>query len=214
MAMELTEERVEFPDIEPRWQNDRDSILFLALVDKQPVRCVITMEALNELYKSGFKSEECIKAFHENWNEIKLRVNEKIVRRDFNYRGEVVIKSDDPNFSVPPKPIVLFFDTSSEIRNNPNLDKLIKKANHILFFLVVNSSTKVHVYWEFAGKEKNVVQLSMSDETKDIKLLEWFVIERLMNEEFMRVKLEQMWGDFLERLSHQQLQEIMGKKDT
>ena len=56
-----------------------------------------------------------------------------------------------------------------------------------------------------------VLQLALSDKVNHVTTYDWFNVSDLADEDSLPGRLEQLWGDFLQSLSHKQLEAISSK---
>lgn len=194
---------ISFPDIEPSWMFDRNSVLFLALVDGEPVRCMVSMEALHSWFGSGFTQDENLKAFRENRDAIIARARQKIEAGDINPGDEVLLRQDDG-----PQPKSTFSQT---IRENAAVSSLVDEATGVLAQVIARTASDIRAGWQLVDTAKTpIVQLTLEDKHNQVAATDWFSIKELQNKTILRRRLDRLWGDLLQASSHKQLEAITG----
>jgi hypothetical protein len=191
-----------FPRVDPYYLFDRDAVAFPALVDGEPIRCVVTCEALTELSKTvSFTEELALVAFREHREEIQSQAR-RLIEAGFvdDARGEVLIRSKGSQAA----PDNLSITIPEGISNNLELARLVGDANGVLGELVKSSRITLKAQWE----ETDMLQLTLTDLETKASARDWYTPDRLRSRDLVKQSLDRLWGDVLRSKSRKHLEKI------
>lgn len=205
-------EKIYFPGTKPQWIFERDCLVFLAIVDDKPVRCIISMEALFQDYgaKSG-SEKDCIQAFNEHRAAIENEAAARINARAMTPEREVIIRA---SFEKSKANRLLHFLRSPEIAARPDLSKLLHDVTfrYVGRFAPVGCETRVH--WEIAGQpEQNLFQIRLEDAEAESSTVDWFSRQQLEDPDYLRRRFDFLWAEYLSARSKRQLEKISSDKE-
>jgi len=206
---------IEFPDVPPWWVFERDCVAFVALVDGNPIRCFITMEALLKYFgaRSHYESD-CIQAFQEKRNRIQEIARRKIAQDEFTPgpAGELLIKTTD----VEPTPSrVIASKISDEIRHDKELERLVSRANWILVELIGDYPHDLNTEWRIpsAGRQ-DLLQFTILDRAAGVATVFPFTIAQLTDAQFLKEKLYLVFSEFLRARSKSLLRKARASQEV
>src|SRR5438105_4829026 len=107
------------------------------------------------------------------------------------------------------------FSISESIRGDQVLGPRVLRANQLLGEVIGPTAESVNVKWDLAkdARDRPVVHLVLSDFTK-ARVEAQFAPDELTNEGHLYDRFYKIWGDLLQRRSHQQLDQLSGKIDV
>jgi hypothetical protein len=202
--------QIDFPDFEPRWVFDRDCVVFLALVDKKPVKCLISVEALIQQYGIKYSEKDAVLAFRKHRDEIRELARRKIEAADYDdERGEVLL-------TTAALSDVDGVEYSEDIRNNPALHKQVLNASAVVRKLLGRAFDGLRISWQvIQGTGPRVVQLSAEDPEIGEQFWDWFSVEQLGDTGIVGSRLHSFVGAYLRARTHKLLERIeSGSKES
>jgi len=199
-----------FPDVKPQWDGERDCVVFPALVDGKRVRCDITMEALGKMFRAplNLNEEGFLRAYEENKSVIYDLARKKILAGEFNFKGEIMIRTDDAGA------VHQFDDLPTE---DPELRRRLQAVRAILADIAGEKLNSVSLSWEVVRTPDQgwFCQLIVKDSLSKSTVVTGFSSQELkdLNSLALRLQLIRLWGDLLElrtREQHKKVDELVG----
>src|SRR5262245_11676755 len=194
---------VEFPEIPPTWLLERDCVAFPALVDRKPIRCMITAEALMQDYGARRPTEaESLRAFGDNKAAI-----QKVALQEIE-RGQYVIPEDEVLIRAS-RPRGIHLVLSPTITKRQDLRNFVHDVTvkHVGRFSPKGGD--VNVLWDFAGPpDNNLFQVTLEDMDTGGKTLDWFSYDQLQDNQYLRRRFDFLWAEYLSARSAKQIEKI------
>ena len=197
---------IEFPKTEPQWIASRASVLFFALVDRNVVRCLLSIEALWEHFGVRSQSaEETLPAFRAYRSVIEQVARVKLEGGD-GLRSEIVLRPDDfprqTTTTASPQLKHLVTKEPPAIRNDPELSQKVKVANSILEDYV---QTRLHVTAEWNSipdSTEPLYQLTLKDDETQASVNTLFTRAALNDLPSAWYPLYRIWDNLLSERSN------------
>lgn len=195
---------ISFPNTEPTWVFDRDAVRFYALVDRKVVNCLISGEALRDVFgaPTNLDPEKCLSAFRANRPAIEQVARRKIETGEFDPVSGVRVRADDfAGHTVRPRVVVR---ESEALRAEPALLSGVREATTMMEEIFVPANSSIQAYWNGIPGDPPLAQITLSDEASGaIATSDPLTPDGLSDRSTVRYALYRLWDDFLSSQFHQ-----------
>lgn len=193
---------IEFPDIEPRLVFDRDCVVFPALVDGRPIRCMVTFEALMQDYGAK-RDSDFLEAFRRNRGAFEKQIRSKLAAGIVP--EEVIIKSSREVgghriFQYVPSEAIKARDDIFHLLHDITVDYLGRASPH---------SCNTRVQWDMAHKgNRDIYWVVLNDVETGGETTDFFTHDQLTDPEYLRHRFNVLWSEYLSARSARQLEKL------
>jgi hypothetical protein len=194
-----------FPRALPRLEWDRDSLSLSVSVDGEPVKVLVSNEAL--VHRFGARSfkdqEELDRSFVRDILSIQEIAKTFIEQERITPQREVLITTKD----------LMRVVFRTKIYNWGEGETLVRHATRRLEEVVGPAAPHVTAEWDLGEDErgKAVFVLRLSDGSVSVSAT--FTPEEMAAGGLMRLRFIRLWGDLLQERSHRQLQELTSSRE-
>ena len=182
---------VEFPDPDSNYLSDEDCLSFRALLEGEPITCLVTAKFLMIHFgASDLSEEELRQAFSEHRTEIERIVREQIANGWIDDQRRIILRARVTKLRVT-------FDEG--LRKGPEGLAMANEANKILIKLIGPTAEDVILEWDGAVEADGVGRISLliSDPTSDYSVKKVLDAKQWERVWYLSLNLGSIWGAIL-----------------